>query len=98
MVVGIRKELVNFLNLMRMYNIKENFLDDDETWLRCHIDDLWIFDKLIVSKKLGYVCGPHGVNVPQNGKYIVRPCVNLMSMGRGAFFQELYVNDKNKNS
>lgn len=81
---------------MRMYNIKENFLDDDETWLRCHIDDLWIFDKLIVSKKLGYVCGPHGVNVPQNGKYIVRPCVNLMSMGRGAFFQELYVNDKNK--
>ena len=72
-----------------MYNISENYLDDHETWNKCHVDDLWIFDKLILAKKLDYVCGPHGVSVPQKNNYIIRPCVNLMSMGRGAFFKEL---------
>lgn len=72
-----------------MYNISENYLDDYETWNKCHVDDLWIFDKLILAKKLDYVCGPHGVSVPQKNNYIIRPCVNLMSMGRGAFFKEL---------
>ena len=72
-----------------MYNISKNYLDDHETWNKCHVDDLWIFDKLILAKKLDYVCGPHGVSVPQKNNYIIRPCVNLMSMGRGAFFKEL---------
>tara|TARA_B100001094_G_C18174574_1_gene797136 strand:- start:797 stop:1429 length:633 start_codon:yes stop_codon:yes gene_type:complete len=72
-----------------MYNISEHYIDDDETWNKCHLDDLWIFDKLILARRLGYVCGPHGVSVPQKNNYIIRPCVNLMSMGRGAFFKEL---------
>ena len=60
--------------------------DDTLSWINTHDDDLWIFDKLILSKKLGYTCGPHGVDVPEPGEYIVRPCVNLMGMGRGARF------------
>lgn len=63
----------------------KSLLQNDETaWHSCHSDDLWIFDKLILSKKLGYICGPKGVDVPEPGRYIIRPCVNLMGMGRGA--------------
>jgi len=58
-------------------------------WHQCHIDDLWIFDKLILSKKLGYECGPKGTSVPKPDYYIIRPCVNLMGMGRGAYIQFL---------
>ena len=60
--------------------------DDIDVWNSSdiHQDDLWIFDKLIVSKKLGYICGPKGVDVPESGYYIIRPCVNLLGMGRGA--------------
>ena len=47
-------------------------------------EDLWIFDKLIVARKMGYVCGPVGTIVPKPGEYIVRPCVNIPGMGRGA--------------
>lgn len=57
---------------------------DEEVWVACDVEDLWIFDKLILAKKLGYVAGPTGVNVPRPGKYIVRPITNLMGMGQGA--------------
>ena len=82
--------------IQMQYTIDKNYIDDDGTWENCHENDLWIFDKLLVAKKLGYICGPHGVKVPQKNTYIVRPCVNLMSMGRGAEFKELegYTNDK----
>ena len=58
-------------------------------------DDLWIHDKLIFSKKLGYNCGPVGTPVPEPGYYIVRPCVNLLGMGRGAVINwiDLYTDD-----
>lgn len=46
-------------------------------------EDLWIYDKLIVSKKLGYVCGPVGVDVPYPGHYILRPTINFLGMGLG---------------
>lgn len=59
---------------------------EDIAWMRCDVEDLWIFDKLILSKKLGYTCGPVGVDVPRPDMYIVRPCVNLMGMGVGAEF------------
>jgi hypothetical protein len=59
-------------------------LDDLEVWDIVDQEDLWVFDKLILSRRLGYVCGPKGVYVPKPGKYIVRPCVNLLGMGRGA--------------
>ena len=44
---------------------------DYEAWVKCHPDDLWIFDKLILAKKLGYLCGPADVAVPESDNYIV---------------------------
>jgi hypothetical protein len=62
---------------------------DSEAWLNIDYADLWIFDKLLLSKRLGYICGPAGVNVPSPGTYIVRPCINLLGMGIGARFVDL---------
>ena len=64
-------------------------MEDDEAWISCHKDDLWIFDKCILSKKLGYNCGPADVDVSEAGIYIVRPCVNLTGMSRGAEFRHI---------
>ena len=63
---------------------------EDLVWKSINPDHIWVLDKLILSKKLGYNCGPTGVDVPQPGWYIVRPCVNAMGMGLGAqrFFIE----------
>ena len=58
---------------------------DEEVWQSgiCHEKDLWIFDKLLLSRRLGYMCGPHGVPVPYPDTYICRPCVNFYGMGLG---------------
>jgi len=56
-------------------------------WKNALPEDLWIFDKLIVARKLGYSCGPVGTDVLSPGHYIVRPCVNIPGMGRGASIQ-----------
>lgn len=58
-------------------------------WKNAQTEDLWIFDKLIVSKKLGYTCGPAGTVVPKPDSYIIRPCVNIPGMGRGAYIQHI---------
>ena len=49
-------------------------------------EDWWIYDKLVLSQKLGYICGSPGENVPSPGQYIVRPRMNILGMGRGAEF------------
>ena len=59
------------------------------SWKNAHKDDLWIFDKLIIAKKMDYVCGPVGVDVPQPNTYIIRPCVNIPGMGRGAKIRKI---------
>jgi len=57
-------------------------------------NDLWIIDKFILSKRLGYTCGPAGVLPKEEGRYIVRPCVNIRMMSAGAKFVYLdTVND-----
>lgn len=58
--------------------------EDWEAWQQTPVEDLWLYDKLILSKKLGYTCGPVGVDVPSPGQYVVRPITNLLGMGRGA--------------
>lgn len=68
-----------------------DLLTDDQCWVQCHPLDLWIYDKLILSRKLGYKCGPAGVNVPEPGQYIVRPISNILGMGRQA--ESLYLTD-----
>lgn len=59
-------------------------LTDLEAWDIVDPEDAWVFDKLLLSKRLGYPCGPKGTEVPKKDKYVVRPCVNLLGMGRSA--------------
>lgn len=63
--------------------------NDYEAWRACPEQDLWAFDKLVVSRKCGYSCGPRGLPVPQPGQYIIRPITNLDGMGRGAYSEYL---------
>lgn len=60
------------------------FKDDEEAWLGCHDEDRWVFNKLEVSRRLGYDCGPSPLPVRTPGEYIIRPCVNMCGMGLGA--------------
>ena len=57
---------------------------EDLVWQTVDPDDIWVMDKLILSRKLKYNCGPVGLDVPVPGFYIVRPCVNMMGLGLGA--------------
>ena len=68
-------------------------MDDVDVWEFIEPDDLWIYDKLILARKLNYHCGPAGTLPNKSGEYIVRPCVNFMMMGHGASV----VNEKNIN-
>jgi hypothetical protein len=42
------------------------------------------YNKLSLSRILEHKCGPTGTTVPKSDFYIVRPCINLMGMGRFA--------------
>lgn len=55
--------------------------NEDYAWLNCNEEHLWLFDKLLLSHRLGYNCGPVGVRVPTPGHYIVRPITNIRGMG-----------------
>ena len=57
---------------------------DVEALIKTRNEDLWVYDKFIVAKTLGYICGPKGQEVPKPGKYIIRPVINFMGMGLGA--------------
>lgn len=55
-----------------------------DEWNLIHNDDLWTYNKLFLSRSLGYLCGPIGVPVPKPDYYIIRPSFNLLGMGRFA--------------
>ena len=63
--------------------------------------DAWIvypahrkyFNKLWLSQKLGYLCGPAGIAPPKKDTYIVRPIYNLYGMGLGDMELELGPDD-----
>jgi hypothetical protein len=57
---------------------------EDRVWQTIDPDHIWVLDKLILSRKLGYNSGPVGLDVPHPGFYIVRPCVNMLGLGLGA--------------
>jgi len=57
-------------------------LEVSSEWNTIHSEDLWVYNKLILSRVLGYNCGPAGLSVPKPDFYIVRPSMNLMGMGR----------------
>jgi hypothetical protein len=60
------------------------YLDGNDEWENIHPSDLWVYNKLFLSRVLEYTCGPVGTTVPQPDFYIVRPMVNLLGMGRFA--------------
>lgn len=60
------------------------FIDDKDVWSQCPVDYLWIYDKLILARKNGFVAGPAGCAVPHEGWYIVRPITNIRMLSRGA--------------
>jgi hypothetical protein len=57
-------------------------------------EDLWVFDKLIVARYSGHVCGPAGVDVPNPGNYFVKPVMNINGMGTKARVEYLEHNTK----
>lgn len=63
--------------------------DPHEEWNSIHEEDLWIYNKLFLSRRLGYTCGPTGSYVPKPDFYIVRPSLNLLGMGREARIEYL---------
>ena len=63
--------------------------EEDRVWQNCNPDELWVMDKLILARKLGYKSGPVGLDVSQPGWYCVRPCVNMMGLGLGT--QKVYI-------
>ncbi len=60
------------------------FPDCDDEWNQIHPSDLWVYNKLFLSRVLGYTCGPSGTTVPKPDFYIVRPSFNILGMGRFA--------------
>jgi hypothetical protein len=56
---------------------------EDLVWQTIDPDDIWALDKLILSRKLYYNCGPVGLDVSRPGYYIIRPCVNMQGLGLG---------------
>ena len=62
---------------------------DADVFNSISVEDLWCIDKLILSKKLGYICGPAGIAPPYPGQYLVRTIMNLKMMSRWASVQYL---------
>jgi hypothetical protein len=58
-------------------------MHDHEAWEKYPKHHNW-FNKLWVSEKLGYKCGPGGTAPKTSGWYIIRPVYNLSGMGVGA--------------
>jgi len=65
-------------------------LDGNDEWNNIHPSDLWVYNKLFLSRVLGYKCGPIGTTVPRPDFYIIRPSFNLLGMGRFARKEWLY--------
>lgn len=59
-------------------------MEIEEEFNAIHSNDLWVYNKLQLSKKLNYNCGPAGMSISTPGPYIIRPSVNFMGMGRNA--------------
>jgi len=66
------------------------YLEGDDEWNQIHSEDLWAYNKLILSRVLGYTCGPVGTTVPKPDFYILRPSMNLLGMGRFARKEYIY--------
>lgn len=57
-------------------------LEVEDEYNSIHPFDLWVYNKLQLSRVLGYTCGPAGMKVPKPDFYIIRPSINFLGMGR----------------
>lgn len=69
-------------------------MQDDEAYQKYPQHRKW-FNKLWLAEKFGYHCGPAGVDIVNDGTYIIRPIYNLSGMGAGAKVCKLEAGDKN---
>lgn len=69
---------------MTIQTTKKPLYDDLDVWETLEPGNMWFYNKLQVSRYLGYTCGPAGLPVPEPAEYVVRPCINFLGMGRGA--------------
>jgi hypothetical protein len=67
---------------LKNIGVKERANISNEEWYSIHPNDIWVYNKLELSKRLGYDCGPCGVDVLKPNNYIVRPAINFCGMGR----------------
>jgi len=66
--------------------------NDEDVYLKYPRHRKW-FNKLYVAELFGYKCGPAGVDIPEDGTYVVRPVYNLSGMGVGAEVKDLLAGD-----
>jgi len=59
-------------------------INDVDVWESLPNQHLWIYDRLILSRRLGYQAAPAGIPVPAANWYVVKPITNLRGMSRGA--------------
>jgi len=69
-------------------------MQDDEAYLKYPQHRKW-FNKLYIAETFGYKCGPAGVDIPEDGTYVIRPIYNLSGMGIGATVKQLKAGDEN---
>jgi len=86
------RHYLNGKNVPRANGTLLNNMNDCDVWKFIGESDLWIYDKLILSKRLGYYCGPAGVAPIKTDKYIVRPISNYRMMGRGSSIVKIEAN------
>lgn len=59
-------------------------VSDVDVWATVPVQHLWIYDRLILARRMGYQAGPAGVPVPEANWYIIKPITNIRMMARGA--------------
>ena len=67
-------------------------MQDDNAYLKYPQHRKW-FNKLWLSEKLGYNCGPGGLAPEKDGIYVVRPIYNLSGMSVGATVKNIKAGD-----
>lgn len=61
-----------------------NIRTDEQAWV-AFPHDRWVYDRLRLSEKLGYTCGPAGVVPPRPADELwMKPIMNLDGMGLGS--------------
>ena len=73
-------------------NFPEGYIDDPDLYNMWPQYRQW-FNKLWLSEQLGYDCGPGGVAPTKDGKYVVRPIMNLDGIGVGATVKNIKAGD-----